>query len=200
MNFSDKGLREDWIRQRLRDYSGRAALPERNGNLRRAAVLLPLLYLEGAWQLLYIRRAETVFSHKGQVAFPGGMVEPEDPTLEATALREAQEEVGLPPENVRLLGRMPDYPTVSSYLVTPVVGRVEQPFELKLQPEEVVRAFTIPLEWLADASHWEERSLARPNGREERVVYFQLYEGELLWGITARITVRFLQILGLLPF
>ncbi len=191
-------LTESFIRERLRPYTANAPLSS-NGSLRRAAVLVPLLRLDNEWHLLYTRRTDAVLNHKGQVSFPGGAVEPEDPTLDAAALREANEEVGLQPGDVELLGRMPDYSTVSSYLITPVVGRIRWPFEQRLQPAEVVRAFTIPLQWLADTRNWEERPYRRPNGTDEQVVFYETYEGELLWGITARITVRFLEILGLLP-
>ncbi len=190
-------LTESFIRERLAPYTG-ASLSS-NGNLRRAAVLVPLLRLNGAWHLLYTRRTDTVFTHKGQVSFPGGAVEPLDPSLEAAAMREANEEIGLQSDDVELLGRMPDYPTISSYLITPVVAHIRWPFDLRLEPAEVVRAFTIPLAWLADQRNWEERPYRRPNGVEEPVVFYETYEGELLWGITARITVQFLQILEILP-
>ncbi len=193
-------LTESFIRARLAPYTAASAPLSSNGrSLRRAAVLVPLLRLDGAWHLLYTRRTDEVLNHKGQVSFPGGAVEPEDTTLEAAALREANEEVGLEAQDAELLGRMPDYSTISSYLITPVVARVRWPFDLRLEPAEVVRAFTIPLAWLADQGNWEERPYQRPNGVVEPVVFYETYEGELLWGITARITVRFLEILRLLP-
>ncbi len=198
MTLPGNPLTETYIRGQLSPYASSAPLAS-NGSLRRAAVLVPLLWLDDEWHLLYTRRTDAVLNHKGQVAFPGGAVEPEDPSLEAAALREANEEVGLQPDDVELLGRMPDYSTVSSYLITPVVGRIRWPFEQRLQPAEVVRAFTIPLQWLADRRNWEERPYRRPNGIDEQVVFYETYEGELLWGITARITVRFMEILGLLP-
>ncbi len=138
-----------------------------------------------------------VLSHKGQVAFPGGTMDPEDLNAEATALREAQEEIGLNPANVRILGSLDEYSTISYYRITPVVAHILNPFDYILSEDEVMRVFTVPLMWLADRSHWEVRPFLRPSGQMEPVVYFQQYDGELVWGITARITLEFLKAIGL---
>ncbi len=163
--------------------------------LRPAAVLVPLLWYEDQWHLLFTRRTETVQSHKGQVSFPGGAVDPGDRSPEETALREAYEEIGLLAQDVKVLGRLPDLVTISSYLVTPVVARIRWPYAFTLSPAEVSRVFTVPLAWLADPAHWEERMRINRLGQEEQVIYYQTYDGEVLWGITGRITVRFLQAL-----
>jgi 8-oxo-dGTP pyrophosphatase MutT (NUDIX family) len=165
--------------------------------LRKAAVLIPLLCDGDHWQLLFIRRTETVQDHKGQVSFPGGAYEPEDTDMQATALRETSEEVGIPPSEINLLGTMPVFNTISSFAITPVVGQIPWPYPLTPQPAEVSRVFTIPVEWLADPAHWSEKPYVRPNGREEKVIFFEKYDGELLWGITARITLDFLKLLNL---
>jgi 8-oxo-dGTP pyrophosphatase MutT (NUDIX family) len=192
-----KEITEEKISSLLDQYPG-SGLPVSNRHLlRQAAVLVPLLQVQGHWHLLFTRRTETVLNHKGQVAFPGGAVEPDDPDVEFAALREAYEEIGLAPEQVKILGRMPDYATISDFLITPVVGRVPWPFEMVLSSEEVMHAFTIPLSWLANSTNWEEKPFVRPDGRQEQVIFYKTYSGELLWGITARITLNFLQILGL---
>ena len=131
---------------------------------RSAAVLVPLLCKNGAWQLLFTRRTEQVPHHKGQVSFPGGAHEPEDGNLVKTALREAAEEIGLQPADVRILGALGDMPSVSNYMITPIVGRITRPFEVKLSKYEVSRVFTIPLEWLADARHREMRPYKAADG------------------------------------
>jgi 8-oxo-dGTP pyrophosphatase MutT (NUDIX family) len=165
--------------------------------LRQAAVLAPLVWFNHQWSLLFTRRTETVNNHKGQVSFPGGAAEPEDRSPEDTALREAYEEIGLRPEDVLVYGRLASRPTVSSFLVTPVVGRVRWPVELYISPHEVGRVFTIPLDWLADPANREERPRTLPTGRTIDVIYYQIYDDELLWGATARITLDLLKALHL---
>ncbi len=189
-------LTEQDIRDRiLRHPVEKIVLPE-NLRWRRAAVLIPMIWQDDGWHLLFIRRTEQVAEHKGQVAFPGGAVDPEDETPEDTALREAYEEVGLQPAHVRVLGRLSDYYTITNYLITPVVGVIPWPYPLQLSREEVSRAFTIPLAWLADPAHWEQRLYTRANGSQEWVIFYQLFNGENLWGVTGRITVNFLKILN----
>jgi 8-oxo-dGTP pyrophosphatase MutT (NUDIX family) len=174
------------------------------GNLsqpaRPAAVLVPFLCAGGEWHILFTRRTDTLPEHSGQVAFPGGRADPSDPSLEATALREAQEEIGLRPENVRLLGRLEAFTTVTNYRLTPVVGRiVDWPCALALAEVEVKRVFTIPLAWLTDPTHREVRSRVLPFPHAALpVIYFQPYDGEVLWGVSAQITLMLLQALILL--
>lgn len=163
--------------------------------LRPASVLIPLLCREGGWHILYTRRTETLTSHKGQVSFPGGAADPGDPSPEMTALREAHEEVGLQAADVKLLGTLGRRPTISQFLVTPVVARIPWPYNFRLSVDEVGRVFTIPLAWLADSSHREERPHTVPGGYYEKVIYYEPYDGEILWGATARITVDLLEVL-----
>jgi len=179
----------------LQNQRKRAPARKSYPGARRAAVLIPLVKGAAGWDVLFIRRTESVAEHKGQVAFPGGAVEPEDEGIEATALRETCEEIGLASERVQILGRLPDFYTITDYLVTPVVGRVCTPFELIISEDEVSRAFTIPLRWLGDPANYEERPWQRPNGRQAQVIFFTPYDGELLWGATARIMLNFLRVL-----
>jgi 8-oxo-dGTP pyrophosphatase MutT (NUDIX family) len=162
-----------------------------------AAVLIPMLKINEQWNLLYIlRTVKDTDRHSGQVAYPGGRLDG-DESAEEGALREAYEEVGLDREDVRMLGKLEDFITISNYSVTPVVGVIPWPRELKPQPEEVQRIFTVPLAWLADPANREERERIAPNGETLKVVYFTEYDRELVWGVTARITLNFLQALGL---
>lgn len=163
-----------------------------------AAVLLPLLQRHGEWHLLLTRRAETVEHHRGQVSFPGGACDPADSAPEATALREAQEEIGLQPAAVRLLGRLNDVITITRYRVTPVVGVVPWPYEFQPAQAEVARLFTIPLAWLAQPVNRQEQPLT-PDGQKRPfpVVVYRPYDGEVLWGASARIVLNFLNVLGI---
>jgi 8-oxo-dGTP pyrophosphatase MutT (NUDIX family) len=166
---------------------------------RPAAVLIPFLRKEQTWQVLFTRRTDTLPEHSGQVAFPGGRSDPEDISPEATALREAQEEIGLDLTKVRLLGRLDRIPTITNYWVTPVVGVIPWPFRLCLALEEVSRTFTVPLSWLANPDNHEihQRSLPPPYAPVP-VIYFKQYDGELLWGVSAQITLNLLAALHLL--
>ncbi|HEX7972912.1 MAG TPA: CoA pyrophosphatase [Anaerolineales bacterium] len=116
------------------------------------------------------------------------------PDPETTALREAREEIGLEPGSVRLLGRLPTYLTVTNYSVTPVVGAIPWPFPMRISPEEVARVFTIPLDWLANPANHEARLRELPAPYEPvPVIYFQPYDGEVLWGASARFTLALLK-------
>jgi 8-oxo-dGTP pyrophosphatase MutT (NUDIX family) len=163
---------------------------------RPSAVLIPLLREDGQWRILFTRRTDHLADHSGQVAFPGGRSEPGDASPEDTALREAYEEIGLAPEKVRILGRTDSFITITNYCVTPVVGLIDWPFEIKLDLNEVSRVFTIPLSWLEDRRNYEilERKLPDPYP-PVGVIYFEPYEEEILWGVSAQIMLNLLDIL-----
>lgn len=163
-------------------------------HLRCAAVLVPLVWHDDEWHLLFTRRTDTVESHKGQVSFPGGACDEGETTPEQTALREADEEIGLNPSDVKVLGRLANMITITYFRVTPVVGMIKWPAVFHVGEHEVARVFTIPLGWLADPSNrWE---FTRP-GTTRSLIAYHPYDGELLWGATARMTVDFLNVLGL---
>lgn len=167
------------------------------GEPRPAAVLIPFLRTKDTWHILFIRRSENADDrHSGQVAFPGGGANPNDTDSESTALREAYEEIGLKPADVQILGHLTPFITITNYRVVPVVGKMPWPYPLHLQQSEVSKAFTIPLNWLADPANHEEhpRSLPPPFGSIP-VIYFKPYQGEVLWGASARIILTLLDIL-----
>jgi 8-oxo-dGTP pyrophosphatase MutT (NUDIX family) len=195
-------LTEEFIRTKLREAI--EASPSSDGyaeidltsetRLKCAAVLIPLLRQDDEWHLLFTRRTNKVESHKGQVSFPGGACDAGETTPEETALREANEEIGIDPQKVRVLGRITNMITITSFRVAPVVGVIEWPAVLHLGKDEVERVFTIPLNWLAEKTNrWE---FTMP-GRKRSLIVFHPYDGELLWGATARMTVDFLRVLDL---
>jgi 8-oxo-dGTP pyrophosphatase MutT (NUDIX family) len=189
---------EAQIAARLRESSNTSYREEPfeqfKGPSRPAAVLIPLIDWDGEWHLLFTRRTDQVENHKGQVSFPGGATDPGDVSPEDTALREAEEEIGLHRADVRVLGRLGEYLTVTNFTVTPVVGAFPWPYSFKVHTVEVSRVFTVPLAWLARPENRHE--FARPeNGRS--VVTFLPYDGEMVWGATARMTAIFLAVLGL---
>jgi 8-oxo-dGTP pyrophosphatase MutT (NUDIX family) len=200
-------LTEDYIIRILKEAYRPGSVASTDGyagmyvgvELQCAAVLLPLVWWREEWHLLFTRRTETVEHHKGQVSFPGGGCDSEEEAAEATALREAQEEIGVVPGDVRLLGRLNDVLTITRYRVTPVVGVIPYPYEFHLEPAEVGRAFTIPLAWLARRKNWDEQLLSSAGTpRPFPVITYHPYDGEILWGASARITQNFLTVLGLL--
>jgi 8-oxo-dGTP pyrophosphatase MutT (NUDIX family) len=157
-----------------------------------AAVLVPMIWHGEEPHLLFTQRTETVRHHQGQISFPGGHRDPEDTDLIHTALREAHEELGLPPSDVEVLGRLSDYLTRTSiHHLTPVVGHVLRvPERWVLQEDEVAEAFEVPLADLLDPSiegeyewTWEGRQGTTPAFR---------WQGRVIWGATAEMLVDFL--------
>jgi 8-oxo-dGTP pyrophosphatase MutT (NUDIX family) len=195
-------LTEEFIAQKLQEAL-EAADPSSDGfaevditeesRVRCAAVLIPLVWHNDEWHLLYTRRTDKVESHKGQVSFPGGACDEGETTPEQTALREMEEEIGIAPKDVKVLGRLMNLITITYFRVTPVVGVVKWPAVFRVGEHEVARVFTIPLGWLANTSNrWQ---FERP-GTNRSLIAYHPYDGELLWGATARMTVDFLKVLG----
>ncbi|NWF65326.1 MAG: CoA pyrophosphatase [Chloroflexi bacterium] len=197
------GITEEYIRNKLQEVDrshaetdGYAEIPiHPDVHLKCAAVLVPLVYFSKEWHVLYTRRTDQVEAHKGQVSFPGGACDEGESTPEETALREADEEIGIHPSDVRLIGKLSRMVTISKYRVTPVVGVINFPYAFKTSGMEVARVFTIPLLWLANRNNFWEFSVP---GTNRSVIVYHPYDGELLWGATARMTINFLKIINLL--
>lgn len=182
----------DWLELRAR----LARLPRRAPRApgpRRAAVLVPLLEREGRLTALFTRRPETLRAHPGQVSFPGGGLDPGEEVV-AAALREAEEEVGLPPRVVEPLGLLHDVVVAGTGVtLTPVVGRITEDVPLVLNAAEVARAFTAPL---ADLAARLELRPVEHGGRTWQVPFFE-WDGETIWGATGRVVVDLLEVLDL---
>jgi len=158
-------------------------------SLRAASVLVPIVARPDELTMLFTRRTAHLKAHSGQVSFPGGRAEARDASPEATALRETQEEIGLGPERVELLGRLADYRTRTGFCVTPVVGLVTPPLELNPDAFEVEEVFEVPLSFLLDPAN-HQRHAREFQGR--MVHYFAIpYRDYYIWGATAGMLVNF---------
>lgn len=186
-----------WLRERLERpppedalrLSDGYRLPGRTGPATPAAVLVPLINRPDGIQVLFTERSADLPDHAGQISFPGGRVEPGDADADVAALREAEEEVGLPRERITLLGRLADYETVTGYRVTPVVGWVEPPFALKADPVEVADVFEVPLAFLLEPVN-QQRHFRMVN--DVRRDYYAIPYGErYIWGATAAMLLIF---------
>lgn len=158
-------------------------LPGREGKPTPAAVLVPLVNRPSGLAVLLTQRSADLSDHPGQISFPGGRVDPDDLSLPDTALREASEEIGLPPERVAVLGQLAAYETVTGYRVTPIVGWVEPPFELTLDPIEVADAFEVPLVFLLNPANQQRHT--RMLGSTRRDYWAIPYADRYIWGATA---------------
>lgn len=154
--------------------------------MKQAAVLVPLV--DGDSGVLLTRRAAHLNSHAGQVSFPGGQIDPEDASPEAAALREAWEEIGLRPDQVEILGRLPDHITGTGYLVTPVVGRVAAGAVYGPASEEVDSVFVLPISVIRDPLAPKKRR-AMVRGGEWREFWVWPHDSEYIWGATAHMLV-----------
>ena len=177
-----------WIRQRLAefDFTGRAGdIPFRppSGTPRPAAVLVPLVWHAAEPSVLLTRRTDHLSQHAGQVSFPGGKIDPQDANACAAALREAREEIGLDARHVQLLGTLPDYMTITSYQVTPVVGLLLPPLALTPAPGEVAEIFEVPLALALDVTRYQRHAYQRDGISGH---YLSLtWQQHTIWGATA---------------
>jgi 8-oxo-dGTP pyrophosphatase MutT (NUDIX family) len=155
---------------------------------------VPIVDHGGEPYLLFAKRTDRVGHHKGQISFPGGVIDPGDASALEAALRESEEEIALPRAAVEPLGTLDDTETVATnFVITPVVGVVRSPVAWQPDGEEIEKVIEVPFERLAAeggcrVEHWERDGVMRP-------VYFFDYEDETIWGATARILVQFLEIL-----
>jgi len=168
-----------------------------------AAVLVPLVERPGGLTVLLTRRTEHLRDHAGQISFPGGRSEPEDDGPAGTALREAQEEVGLAPAHVDVIGTLPTYTTVTHFVVTPVVALVQPRFELALDAFEVAEAFEVPLAWLMNPAHHRRHRFEFEGG--QRQFLSMPWQGAgadgvareyFIWGATAAMLRNFYRFLA----
>ncbi len=157
-----------------------------------AAVLAPVFLKEGQYHLLFIKRTDKVRVHKGQISFPGGVYEKSDGSLLNTALRESAEEIGLAAEGVQILGELDDEVSVSTnFVITPFLGLIPYPYQFNIDGHEVYQILEIPISALREKDAQHEEVLP-----DNRITYSYRYQKEIIWGATARILKKLLDVLG----
>lgn len=185
------GIDLDRLRSVLQPHPLRSVFVVEDGvgdeELTPASVLFPIVLRQSGPSVLLTQRTAHLKDHPGQISFPGGRVEPADASPAATALREAQEEIGLASRHVEILGYLPEYRTGTGFRVTPVVAVVKPPFDLRPEPGEVAEIFEVPFSFLMDAANHQQHSL---HYRGKLRHYFAMPYGEyFIWGATAGIIV-----------
>jgi 8-oxo-dGTP pyrophosphatase MutT (NUDIX family) len=169
------------------------ARPLEPARLRPAAVLIALVERPGGPSLVLTRRAAHLKAHAGQTSLPGGRMEPEDVSAVATALRESEEEIGLPPDRVAVLGGLRSYDTITGFRIHPVVGWVADPPAWRAEPAEVAEIFEVPLAFVLDPANHTRESYLRDGQR--RYFYVLPHADHYIWGATAGILVNFARLL-----
>jgi 8-oxo-dGTP pyrophosphatase MutT (NUDIX family) len=192
LKMSDRNAIDDQIERMRQALAGQPASGKGEPKTSTAAVLVPLFERAGELHAIFIRRSDAVASHRGQVAFPGGRIDPGDASPLAAALREAHEEVGIHPHGVDVLGGLPTMNTLSSEMVVaPFVGVISASSPLIAAPDEVADIFDVPFSALHDPRYRGEHEWGR--GRAGRFPAI-LYGGQIIWGLTLRITEMLLEI------
>lgn len=159
-----------------------------------AAVLVPIQERENGDYLVLTKRTEMLSSHKGQIAFPGGRVEPDDDGHLDAALRESYEEIGIEPCHVRVLGQLDQVTAGSNYVVTPFVGMIPFPYDFRLNPAETEAVFCVPVTSLLEPTCFRAERRYYPAHRKGEPIYHFHYNGWDIWGATARIIKQFLEL------
>ena len=188
-----RGWLDDIRARLLRDWPERRVELERGsdaGQLREAAVLIPLFVRDRALWTLFTKRTDLVEHHKGQISFPGGGKDAADANLWETAVRETEEEIGVPRAGVRILGALPKLVTVTDFEISPFVGAIPYPMEFTPHVGEVESIIEVPLSYLLDPMVVEERPV-KWKGKDVLTLVFH-YKGHAIWGATARILADFL--------
>ena len=177
------------IRERLKNYEGKEIEAPKAIC---AGVVIPVFEKDGDVHVVLTKRSQEVSVHKGEVSFPGGMCEDDDGGTMNTALRECCEEIGVPAKDIEVIGRMDDMYTMTGFVITPYVGIIPYPYEFKTSPGEVAYLIYLPLKVLMDTVPGMEE--ARHEKRVDMVPSFH-YNGDRIWGATARILLRLKRIL-----
>ena len=189
MNYCEK----DFVDQIRAILSSRKRRVIEHPPFSHAAVLVPLFKKGGDCHLLFTKRSDQVKYHKGEISFPGGVVDEEDLELVSTALREAHEEIGLKRSDVQIIGILDDIMTITQFIVTPIVGLFPYPYPFKVSEVEIAELIEVPLSSLLGEECFSEKEIIR--GGQKEVVYAYQYGKHIIWGATARILKQFLDLI-----
>ena len=176
------------------DFDLNSSNYKNSGQTKEAGVLLPIIRQFDGICLVLTKRAAHLSTHPGQISFPGGKRENKDTNIEATALREAQEEIGLKTEVVEVLGRLPVHETVTGFQITPIIGWIETNWTAVADPNEVTEVFQVPLSYITNIKNFQIQDRVW-NGRK-RYYYTVPYGPYYIWGATACILYNFAMELG----
>jgi len=190
MNRADD-ITADLIRKKVRGAHRNAVQP---GSSLRAGVLVPVIVSNDGLMLLFTKRTEIVETHKGQVSFPGGVVEASDRDILHTAIREANEEVGVPEGDIEIVGLLDDHATPTGFVITPVVALVRPSAPFTPNTDEVADVFQVPIEFFADPLN-ARMEIRTVQGRAREVWHYTAGE-HTIWGATAAIVRSLLAVLG----
>lgn len=178
----------------LKNYNPHRIALSEYPDFARAAVLVPLFVSNEGVSIILIKRTDSVDTHKGQIAFPGGMKDSSDSDLIATALRETHEELGFESRFIKVLGTLDDHPVPSGFIITPIVGFLSNVPTILPHSAEVADVFEAQLSFFANEKHsWTEEREFRGT---KRVVWFYSYRNHIVWGATAAIIRNLLAVLS----
>ncbi|MBV1909137.1 MAG: CoA pyrophosphatase [Kangiellaceae bacterium] len=183
----DDSEQQDAIRLKaFMEASGKPVATE----FKQAGVLIPLVYNQSnkGWDVILTRRALHLKHHAGEISFPGGRFEKKDLNLKTTAIRETVEEIGLKEDQIEVIGRLPQQSTISQYRVTPYIGIVSNDYQLRIDENEVVEAFSIPLQF---AINPDNHQIVNHQLSGQTFSYFVIqYNNYRVWGATAQMIIR----------
>ena len=180
----------DFINSTKRILENRETATAENHGMSPAAVLLALYEVDGDLRVVLQKRSQLVEHHKGEISFPGGMVDREDKSRLHTALREADEEMGISPDDVSVLGRLDDTPTISDFMISTFVGAIPSPYTFTPSEAEVAEVLLVPVSHLRKPTSFRD-DVRLEDGEFHRMPIY-VYDGHVIFGATARILEQFL--------
>ena len=186
------------IQDRLTAFSPQ---PNPQPSFRASAILIPFFHHEGEDSVVFTKRSDRVKHHQRQMSFPGGVYEEHDENLLQTALREAQEEIGLKPEDVEILGQLSDLPTITQFVITPFVGWIPYPYEWKTDPNEVDEVIAVPFSFFCDHHNCKTQSFEYAGSQYTSPLFnysppnAKNKDPYPIWGATARILLELVALL-----